>query len=382
MHIRHQCMGIFKRFLMTAWMLLTWFSLSAAWAANSVAVTATPSSGVAPANITLSVTVTADPDPVTVTRVEYVNGNTRISESTNAPFSLNLANLGPGSYVFKAYATLAAPQSTVLVSAPVALTVTGGTAASAAVYYIHTDQLNTPRVIADHNQAVVWKWESDGFGLMPPNEQPGAAGAFEFNPRFAGQYFDRESNLHYNYYRDYDPQTGRYAQSDPIGLGGGINTYAYVGSNPLSYVDLNGLEKIILLPPSDANYQAALNSPDIAGALIVISHGSRLTVNGMDAKALERFLRKRGWNPKKTPVILDACDTGKGPGSIGDQLGRNTGGAVIAPSDKTWTTPWDGNLEKPYPPMSQDRESTWNGIPNLSRPGTWNLFTAGGQVTR
>lgn len=57
--------------------------------------------------------------------------------------------------------------------------------------------------------------------------------------------YDRRVTEYYNYFRDYDPAIGRYIQSDPIGLEGGVNTYGYVGSNPLSYTDLLGLFRII-----------------------------------------------------------------------------------------------------------------------------------------
>jgi RHS repeat-associated protein len=58
--------------------------------------------------------------------------------------------------------------------------------------------------------------------------------------RFPGQYFDRETNLAYNYFRDYSPDIGRYVESDPIGLDGGLNTYSYVGGDPLRASDPNG----------------------------------------------------------------------------------------------------------------------------------------------
>lgn len=111
------------------------------------------------------------------------------------------------------------------------------------VFGVYADQILTPRVIIRlSDNRIVWRWDNaDPFGLQQPDESPDGLQTFNYNPRFPGQLYDKETNNHYNYYRDYDPQTGRYVQSDPIGLAGGLNTYAYVGSSPLGATDRFGL---------------------------------------------------------------------------------------------------------------------------------------------
>jgi RHS repeat-associated protein len=111
------------------------------------------------------------------------------------------------------------------------------------IYNIHTDHLDTPRVITDSISAAVrWRWDGDPFGGGAVNDNPSGAGAFEFNLRFPGQMAMAETGLNYNYFRDYDPSTGRYVQSDPIGLEGGLNTYSYSGSSPIIESDPSGLD--------------------------------------------------------------------------------------------------------------------------------------------
>lgn len=78
-------------------------------------------------------------------------------------------------------------------------------------YAIHSDHLGTPQFITDATQTLVWSQSHSAFGETAPNEDPdGDSTTFTYNQRFPGQYFDQESGLHYNYFRDYDPQTGRY----------------------------------------------------------------------------------------------------------------------------------------------------------------------------
>lgn len=112
---------------------------------------------------------------------------------------------------------------------------------SGELLYIHNDALGTPQAMTDESGNVVWTAETDPFGGAKVNEDPDGDGKnIELNARFPGQYNDKETGLHYNYARYYDPGTGRYLSSDPIGLKGGLNTYAYVGGNPLSRIDPDG----------------------------------------------------------------------------------------------------------------------------------------------
>jgi RHS repeat-associated protein len=110
------------------------------------------------------------------------------------------------------------------------------------VYFIHADHIDTPRVVVDKNNKTRWRWLAEPFGTTAPETNPSGLGAFTQNLRFPGQYADQETGLNYNYFRDYDPSLGRYVQSDPIGLAGGVNTYAYVGGNPLRDADPEGLQ--------------------------------------------------------------------------------------------------------------------------------------------
>lgn len=126
------------------------------------------------------------------------------------------------------------------------------------VFYLHTDHINTPRRISrPSDNAIVWRWDADPFGDSVANEDPdGDSLLLVYNMRFPGQYFDSETGVNYNYFRDYDPALGRYLQSDPIGLYGGINTYSYVGSSPLMATDWSGLDEgfdqVIGVGPLDA----------------------------------------------------------------------------------------------------------------------------------
>lgn len=111
---------------------------------------------------------------------------------------------------------------------------------AATPFYIYADNLGSPRAITNSSAQLVWQWDGEPFGATAANSNPTGLGDFGYNVRFPGQYLDVETGYHHNGWREYDPAVGRYVQSDPIGLAGGINTYLYADGDPLGRADPTG----------------------------------------------------------------------------------------------------------------------------------------------
>jgi RHS repeat-associated protein len=111
---------------------------------------------------------------------------------------------------------------------------------AARAFWFVFDHLGTAQVITDEDGDVIWQGDYSPFG-----EVTVAVDCLQNNFRFPGQYYDTETGLQYNHHRYYDPSTGRYISADPIGLAGGINLYAYVGNDPVNFIDPWGLLVLI-----------------------------------------------------------------------------------------------------------------------------------------
>jgi RHS repeat-associated protein len=119
-----------------------------------------------------------------------------------------------------------------------------GVIKQAAVYNVHADQIDTPRVITKQDHTIVWRWDTaEAFGATAPNQDPSGLGAFVFNQCMPGQVRDSETGTCDNGHRTYDGRViGGYLQPDSLGLGGGsASLYPYAGGNPLTHSDSSGL---------------------------------------------------------------------------------------------------------------------------------------------
>ncbi|WP_189339764.1 DUF6531 domain-containing protein [Rhodanobacter denitrificans] len=219
-----------------------------------------------------------------------------------------------------------------------------GSVTTSVVNYVHVDGLGTPRAVTDGAGTMIWSWPYVGnpFGQQAPTSTTG----YVLNLRYPGQYFDSERGLAYNVNRDYEAATGRYIQSDPIGLAGGLASYSYVDSSPLQDIDLLGLKKVILFGERDSVFlQRAHEYKDDPNACLVYSHGSPsfiydtrgdTTKRMDDPQQIVNLLKTEGCT-SNMPVIIYACRTGMGDNSIAEDISK-TGAfpSVTAPTSYVW----------------------------------------------
>ena len=179
------------------------------------------------------------------------------------------------------------------------------------VYYVHADHLNTPRRVTDPTDSdeIVWRWDSEPYGATAADEDPDDdLTDFVYNLRFPGQYFDQETGLHYNYFRDYDAATGRYVESDPIGLDGGLNTYLYAEANSLRYTDAEGLQiGAEALPAPGVAEAAAAAARAAAAAGVGVGAAAAVASAGMAGYGLGTLLYPGYVEPWLSPAIDWMC---------------------------------------------------------------------------
>jgi RHS repeat-associated protein len=179
--------------------------------------------------------------------------------------------------------------------------------------YYHDNHLGAPLAATDKAGNLVWAATYDAYGkatITTPaatTDKP----TIDSHLRLAGQIEDSETGLHYNYFRDYDPQTGRYLQSDPIGLEGGINSYVYVGGKPVTIADPLGL-KIVVINDRNGSYSQARKYLDRDPGMKAIfekleksSTTYRIRINSQDDDRFDEDTNTIYWDPNSANCLED-----------------------------------------------------------------------------
>ncbi|EHR69661.1 RHS repeat-associated core domain protein [Burkholderiales bacterium JOSHI_001] len=164
-----------------------------------------------------------------------------------------------------------------------------GTMINGTLLTIRSDHLGTPRSLARASDNFeVWRWDGEPFG----DSRPVYSGPiiFDYNLRFPGQQYEPNTGYFQNWFRDYDPYTGRYLQADPLGLGGGLGRYTYSGADPVNAMDPTGL---------DWEYETSTGRIYRNGQLIGVGYsGNQSGLNNPDAQNTSNVgpIPKGSWN--------------------------------------------------------------------------------------
>jgi RHS repeat-associated protein len=212
--------------------------------------------------------------------------------------------------------------------------------------YYHADQVGLPYQLTSGSGSSDW---SAHYGAWGTTQDPASlrviANASSMNARghqplrFPGQYFDSETGLHYNMHRYYDPDTGRFAMHDPIGLRGGINLYRYT-SNPNRWIDPLGLQpgKLNLVNPADPLWFFGELYQGLPGCFTVIAHGlanGQVTAGvGADRVSPPGLANAISHSPgyeDGMPVLLTACNSGKRDPASGEPYAQRLSNSLQAP---------------------------------------------------
>ncbi|HEX7888629.1 MAG TPA: RHS repeat-associated core domain-containing protein [Ramlibacter sp.] len=182
------------------------------------------------------------------------------------------------------------------------------------LYNLYAEHIDTARVITRQDHAIVWRWDAaEAFGATAPDQNPSSLGTFTFNQRFPGQVLDAETGLFQNWHREYQARWGRYAQSDPIGLAGGINTFAYASGDPTSYVDPTGLETTVVCRSVNHPLAKILGSKH---CFVVVWHWKDVCdirmkiVDGQYSLAGNRTVYRQGSNAETYRADTEAWNSG------------------------------------------------------------------------